>query len=197
MAQDYVLKDFKISDYKDNNGNTWCTAVFDGEGEPVKWVVKDPTGLREGRFYYGHIEDKTSQAGKPYRRFYRDKRPDASSGASKSTYQPRDDMAIRAQWAIGQAVNMIGQKVQGETVTAITPIENLAKELYAMVERVKNSNGSEVREAESPTPSPSEGLRNTADQLSGIDKARAVANAQRRDDRNAEIRSLMEQDPQG
>lgn len=68
--KDYKLLDLQISDYKDTFGNTWCTAEFEGVSEPVKWVLKDPTKAVLGQTYYGEMQDKTSQAGKPYQRFY-------------------------------------------------------------------------------------------------------------------------------
>lgn len=78
QPQEYKLKQFTAGDYKDPHNNTWCDAVFEGKGEPVKWVVKDPTQIQIGQTYYGHFEEKTSQAGKPYTRFYKDQRPEGS-----------------------------------------------------------------------------------------------------------------------
>src|SRR5688500_11857837 len=146
MPQEYELTQFKVGDFKDANQNTWCDAVFQGMGEPVKWVVKDPNTITVGQKYYGTIKQRESQAGKTYLRFYREKKPDQQSGGSgygKGTYQPRDDMAIRAQWAIGQAVSsqVALRAATGTTMPALKfdEVEVAAKLLYAMVDRVKNT----------------------------------------------------------
>jgi hypothetical protein len=48
----------------------------------------------------------------------------------------RDDSAIRAQWAIGQAINLASVKMDKESIT-LPVIEKYAKELFATVSRVK------------------------------------------------------------
>jgi hypothetical protein len=48
----------------------------------------------------------------------------------------RDDSAIRAQWAIGQAINLASVKMDKEAIT-LPVIEKYAKELFATVSRVK------------------------------------------------------------
>ena len=82
--QEYKLRSFDKGDYTDNYGNYWCTAAFEGIGEPVKWVVKDPTSIREGETYYGEVKELTSKQGKPYLRFYKKPRPDAPQGGNSS-----------------------------------------------------------------------------------------------------------------
>lgn len=83
--------------YFDQNGNQWVNVLFEGfQNEPIKWVVKNVSQYQIGQTVYGHIEQKTSQAGKPYNRFYRDQKPDygqaAQAGAvAGAKYQPRDD----------------------------------------------------------------------------------------------------------
>lgn len=121
MPQELKLTLFEKGDYQDPHGNYWCNATFelpDGTIEDhVKWVVKDPMTVKVGESYYGELEEKTSQQGKPYLRFYRKQRPDDSpspaqlsgpgSAVAKSEWKPRDDSHIRAQWAIGQAVQIV------------------------------------------------------------------------------------------
>lgn len=143
MAQEYELSAFDTGKepYVDQHGNTWCTAVFVGEGEPVKWVVKDPTQVKIGNSYYGTITEEKSKAGKPYLRFRREKVPEGSTGPSSDKpteeYWENKQAQIKAQWAIGQAVQLHiavtangGEEAQG--------IEATAKELFAMVDRVAN-----------------------------------------------------------
>ena len=55
--------------------------------------------------------------------------------STKPTFQ-RDDSAIRAQWAIGQAINLASVKMDKEAIT-LPVIEKYAKELFATVSRVK------------------------------------------------------------
>lgn len=55
--------------------------------------------------------------------------------APKPSFQ-RDDNAIRAQWAIGQAINLASVKMDKEAIT-LPVIETYAKELFATVSRVK------------------------------------------------------------
>lgn len=54
---------------------------------------------------------------------------------SGTGYQ-RDDNAIRAQWAIGQAISLASVKMDKEAIT-MPVIEKYAKELFATVTRVK------------------------------------------------------------
>jgi len=142
QPQIYEVSYFKVGDYKDANGNTWCNVLFKGRAnEPLRWVVKDPSTISVGQTVYGHIETKTSQAGKPYQRFYRDQRPDPSQAptgsSSGSSWTPRDDMAIRAQWAIGQAIAYLSPDLSQMTGSPDSHIEKWAKTFFAMVDRVK------------------------------------------------------------
>lgn len=147
MAKEYELTAFEKSDYKDTNGNYWCTAVFMGEGEPVKWVMKAETipKIQVGNKYYGRIEDWTSSKGKTMPRFYTEKRQDAN--ASQPTNQQSDEYwddrnaAIRAQWAINQSREYI-QHMLGENAK-LTEILDTAKVFYGMVDQVS---GKEVTE---------------------------------------------------
>lgn len=85
MNKDYKVNQFKPSDFRDQNGNYWCDMALAGVGEPVKIVVKDPTKFHDGMDLYGKIEEKTSKAGKPYLRFFREQKQD-SPKSSNPTY---------------------------------------------------------------------------------------------------------------
>lgn len=61
--------------------------------------------------------------------------------ATKPSFQ-RDDYAIRAQWAIGQAINLASVKMDKEAIT-LPVIEKYAKELFDTVTRVKGDTPSE------------------------------------------------------
>ncbi|HET6924271.1 MAG TPA: hypothetical protein VFH39_00380 [Candidatus Saccharimonadales bacterium] len=56
----------------------------------------------------------------------------------------RDDNAIRAQWAIGQAINLASVKMDKQEIT-LPVIEEYAKQLFTTVSRVK---GEELSEQE-------------------------------------------------
>jgi len=53
------------------------------------------------------------------------------TSGSRSSYVPKDEAAIKAMWAIGQSVNALSDK------SDLQLIEDYAKELFAMVDRVK------------------------------------------------------------
>lgn len=137
MAQDYEVLDFKKGIKQDDYGNYWCSMALKGVGEPVSIAVKDPTQFSTGMTLYGTVENKVSRAGKDYLKFKREKKEEVSSPGepAKTSWQPRDDMAIRAQWAIGQAVNMAAQVDKAP----LSDIEEYATQLFAMVDRVKGS----------------------------------------------------------
>ena len=61
-------------------------------------------------------------------------------GGSKPSYQPRDDRHIQAQWAIGQAIILLGDDALGK----LDDIESLASDLFVMVNRVKNSDAEDT-----------------------------------------------------
>lgn len=63
------------------------------------------------------------------------------------TSYARDDNAIKAQWAIGQAINLASVKMDKEAIT-LPVIEKYAKELFATVSRVKGEPFSQSDEAE-------------------------------------------------
>jgi hypothetical protein len=165
MAQEYVLKSFKASDFKDFQGNVWCDAAWEGISEPTKWVMKPETTERieVGKSYYGEIKDETYKNGNPYRRFHKRKDPEEQPKQAsivpkkeQKEWQPRDDNAIRAQWAIGQAVHYLAS---GNAPKSGWDVESYAKTLYAMVDRVKD-NRPDLDKVDFNTGSqPSHGLR--------------------------------------
>lgn len=92
--QDFKITYFERSDYTDPHNNVWCNVLFEGhQNEQIRMVVKDPNAYSVGQIVYGHIDEKTSQAGKPYLRFYRDKKPDdfTQSDSGKSSHKDNSD----------------------------------------------------------------------------------------------------------
>lgn len=143
MAQEYKLLSFKPSDFKDNLDNTWCDAVFDGVGEPVKWVVKDPSKPVVGQMYYGRIEEKDSKAGKKYQRFYAEKQEQAPAKAEQSDeYWNERNANIQAQWAIRESLSKFPEGCyeasEADRMTLLHNIRDFAEELFDMVDEVAN-----------------------------------------------------------
>lgn len=106
MAQEYKVTAFKAGDFKDNFGNTWCEAVFEGVGEPVRWVLKDPSKISVGDVVFGHIEEAISKAGKPYNRFKTDKRDDYAPPKDSKAWVESDEKqkSIARSVALNNAV---------------------------------------------------------------------------------------------
>lgn len=73
-------------------------------------------------------------------------RQDLLTTKQRSGYN-RDDNAIKAQWAIGQAINLASVKMDKEDIT-LPIIEDYARKLYATVSRVK---GEELSSREAAT----------------------------------------------
>jgi hypothetical protein len=137
MPQEYEIIQFKKGDFQDNHGNFWCNVALRGLSEPVMIVVKDPTKYKDGDKIYGRITQETSKAGKSYQRFRREPRPDENTPSHGSrSYTPRDDAAIRAQFSIKTAVELLKTP---EANVAEDTIEHWAKVFYKMVDRVKDS----------------------------------------------------------
>jgi hypothetical protein len=116
------------------NGTVWYIKVkLDGHAKPVSIGKRSPDALKVGDTVHGTIiEDGMHDEDK----FKAEQNPAYSGGgssASKPSYTPRDDMAIRAQWAIGQSMTATYNKDAGN----IAEVELLATALFAMVDRVK------------------------------------------------------------
>lgn len=114
--QEYEVTSFQYQDkngesFKDDNGNTWCTAAFLGVTEPVRWVVKDPTKVTVGDKVFGRITDENSKAGKPYLRFRRETKPEQTyspdNGQQTDEYWQERNNAIKAQFAIKAAIELL------------------------------------------------------------------------------------------
>lgn len=130
---EYKVKFLEVGDFQDQHGNYWCNAAFDGIGEPVRWVIKDPSKIKEGESYYGKVTMEKSKAGNAYLRFRREERPEGAPLPDKpGGYVPKDSDAIRAQWAIGRAIEMYNAEKIGKDKLVET-----AKYLYGLVDTIK------------------------------------------------------------
>lgn len=61
----------------------------------------------------------------------------SGGGGGKPAYQPKDEKAIKAMWAIGQAITWLNGTPR-EDSESIGLIEALANDLFNMVDKVKN-----------------------------------------------------------
>ena len=124
--QDYTVEDVRIGDFKDDHGNTWTDVVFKEIGEPVKWVMKDPSKVKPGDVVYGSINEQTSKAGKTYLRFKKEQKPEPGQ---EPVDWDRKDAYIRFQWAYREALaHFRGEEVKMDNV------RKLAKSLVLLVD---------------------------------------------------------------
>lgn len=144
MAENYIVKAVgkKIKDWDSQYGpmRTYLIQV-EGNGEPIQLNKKaESPAPKEGDELYGVIED--TEWGQ---KFKGSKKPFSSGGG-----YTRDDAAIQAQWAIGQAREWI-QYLQGDS---IEQIEKEAAQFFSMISRIKGtaSAGSSLKEQGDSTP---------------------------------------------
>lgn len=173
------MAEFKIAKVSEQPPKEWkgphgpvyyIKVLLEGHTKPVSVGKKKPDALRVGDIIYGNIEESDL----PEDKFKPEQKPEYVKPDSKQSdeYWADKQMQIRAQWAIGQAVNSI--KSDGEVT--LDEIETVAKELYAMVDRVKGSSESTDPKAwtSGQTQMPSTGQTSIA---SGYEKAKATAQA--------------------
>lgn len=104
---------------------------LEGVEEPVELTKKTTSPApTKGSELYGTV-DMSSQYGPKFKT----ERQFDGGGGSKPSYQPKDEKAIQAMWAIGQSAQFLATS-QGAKAD-IADIEPLASDLFAMVDRVK------------------------------------------------------------
>lgn len=134
----FTLKDpKKLGDHDPKYGQSYWAYTHESQ-LPVKFNLMEGSVSDGQKITCEEAATKTSSKGTDYQQLRKVKpvgaeQPEQAS-FSKPAYQPREDHheAIKAQWAIGQAI-----AAHGSFEGAV--IENLAKQLYAMVDRVKGS----------------------------------------------------------
>lgn len=120
----------------DGKRTIWEVTLRAGDNHDYKLKTYSPEIARLG--FSGEVRSYLNPRGD---RFVRQVTADKHGG-----YQ-RDDNAIRAQWAIGQAINLASVKMDREAIT-LPVIEEYARELYATVSRVKGETVTPEQEAE-------------------------------------------------
>jgi len=143
MAQEYEIT--RVSEqeprtYTGDFGTTYYIKVMlKGHAKPVEIGKKSPDGLKVGDTVFGTIRPTEY----PTDGFKSERKP---FNASRS---PRDDMAIRAQWAIGQAIALFTSGKDNQ----IGDIEKNAKDFFLMVDSVKAVGQSPHKEIAGPAKS--------------------------------------------
>lgn len=137
MGQEYTIKQVSSQEPKRYEGKFGVTLYhnvrFEGSDEIVSIGRKEGNAPKAGEKVYGTVTE--NEYGKSFKS---EKNPNNSYGGSKYT---RDDNAIRAQWAIGQAIALFAQSPSDKVDLEV--LEANATRLYVMVDRVKTSNVSE------------------------------------------------------
>lgn len=111
--------------------------MLEGRDNPVQLNKKESSDAPvTGDTIYGHIEE-TSFGDK----FKSDLRPSGpggnKAGGQSTSYTPRDDASIKAQFSIKAAIQYVTGV--GTTPKSLDEVEKIAKQLYVMVERVKGT----------------------------------------------------------
>jgi hypothetical protein len=112
----------------DGRRSIWEVQLRGDDGHEYRLKTYSPQVAQLG--FSGQVKSYLNRFGE---RFVRQ---EAQPKAPKSGGYSRDDNAIRAQWAIGQAINLASVKMDKEAIT-LPIIEDYARQLYATVSRVK------------------------------------------------------------
>jgi hypothetical protein len=110
----------------DGKRTIWEVTLESSDGNDYKLKTYSPQIAEVG--WSGEVRSYLNPRGD---RFVR-----ALSGPARSEPSGRDDLSIRAQWAIGQAINLASVKMEKDAIT-MPVIEKYAKELFETVSRVK------------------------------------------------------------
>jgi hypothetical protein len=123
----------------DGKRKIWEVTLSDADGGNYRLKTYSPKIGHMG--FEGEVKSYLNRFGE---RFVRQVIP--TKAAANTGYQ-RDDNAIRAQWAIGQAINLAAVKMDKDAIT-LPVIEKYAKELFATVSRVKGETLTAEQQAE-------------------------------------------------
>jgi hypothetical protein len=126
----------------DGKRKIWQVTLNDPKGSNYQLKTYSPEIGQMG--FSGEVKSYVNRFGE---RFVRQVIP--AKAKATNPYQ-RDDNAIRAQWAIGQAINLAAVKMDKDAIT-LPVIESYAKELFATVSRVKGETLTAEQQAEAET----------------------------------------------
>lgn len=141
MAQDYTITQVSAQaprEWGEGSMKTYYIKVkLEGHDRPVSIGKKAPDALHVGDTVYGTIANDPSHDEDKFKSEQKPNYGASTPPTSKPAYTPRDDLAIRAQWAIGKSVELkIAEGGDGDA------IEETAQWLFAMVDRVKKGSSS-------------------------------------------------------
>lgn len=135
---EFTLKNPKKMGERDEKyGQSYWSYTHESQ-MPVKFNLMQGDVFDDQKIQCEEYSVKKSQKGTDYQQLKKVRvvgAPTSSPTTTKKEWQPRDDSAIKAQWSIGQAVSVYGDKVD--------EVEAFAKTLFEMVERVKKGKGAE------------------------------------------------------
>ena len=97
MAQEYTVANVQVGDAKDQHGNSWVALHFEGVAESASALMKNIPEV--GQRLYGSITTETSKAGKQYKRFRREQRPENEGGVQSNWTSTKDLMGKAAESA--------------------------------------------------------------------------------------------------
>jgi hypothetical protein len=126
----------------DGKRTIWEVTLESPDGSDYKLKTYSPDIAKLG--WSGEVRSYLNPRGD---RFVRQLRPAPATGSGSGGWQPRDDNAIKAQWAIGQAINLASVKMDKDAIT-MPVIEKYARELYETVSRVKGEDLSDEEQKE-------------------------------------------------
>lgn len=135
-----LVKVESIGKVEPNSFNGLTKTTFLSEGRVIYIFTKAGNEPSEGDQLDGDVaQDKAGNL-----KFTKTKNesyggPQRTAQPKSEIYKKRDDTHIKAQWAIGQAVSIVSQNLKPDEELPFDGIEDIAKELFAMVDRVKDS----------------------------------------------------------
>lgn len=104
--------------------------------------------------FEGEVETYEKQGRNGVETFIKQVQKEGEYGArpGRTSYVPKDEKAISAMWAIGQAINVAANSKEGYLIDPKAKdwelnIENIAQKLFLMVDRVKATPADEVAPA--------------------------------------------------
>lgn len=146
---------------KYNSTTYYIKVMLEGHDRPVSIGKRAPDALKVGDTVYGTILPTAYDA------------DNFKLEGNKPFAPSKDTGEIKAEWAIGQAVTLFMPQMTAQNRPYFGEIEEYAKELFLMVERVKNSTDTTVVASQTgyekakataeaiktKQPSPSDGLK--------------------------------------